>query len=95
MERAIRSMTSLPAQIVGIEDRGIILQGLAADVVVFDPLRVRDRATFVNPHQLSEGIDYVFVNGKAVVDNGKLTGALPGAVLTRPHARKMRPAPEQ
>lgn len=83
VESAIRASTSLPATIMGLKDRGLIREGLAADLVVFDITRIRDTATFFEPHQYPEGIDYVFVNGVAVVDGGKLTWALPGKVLTR------------
>lgn len=83
IEDAVRSSTSLPAQILGIRDRGLLREGMAADVVVFDPAKVRDRSTFMEPHQYSEGIDYVLVNGKAVVDGGKATGVLAGTVLSR------------
>lgn len=82
LEHAIRSSTSLPAQILGLRDRGIIREGLAADLVVFDPTTVRDKSTFNDPHQHAEGIDFVLVNGKFLVDGGKLTGALAGHVLT-------------
>jgi N-acyl-D-amino-acid deacylase len=83
IEDAVRSSTSLPAQILRIRDRGVLREGMAADVVVFDPKTVRDRSTFSEPHQYAAGIDYVFVNGKAVVDAGKLTGTLAGTVLAR------------
>jgi N-acyl-D-amino-acid deacylase len=83
LENAVRSSTSLPAQILGIHDRGLLHEGLAADLVIFDSTTVRDRATFENPHQYSQGLDFVMVNGKFVVENGKLTGELPGRVLTR------------
>jgi N-acyl-D-amino-acid deacylase len=83
IESAIRSSTSLPAQIMRLTDRGLIRVGLAADLVVFDLNTIRDKATFFEPHQYSEGIDYVFVNGVAVVDATKLTWALPGKVLSR------------
>jgi len=83
LESAIRSSTSLPAQIMGLRDRGLIREGMAADLVVFDLDTIRDKATFFEPHQYSEGIDYVFVNGVAVVDGGALTWALPGKVITR------------
>ena len=83
IESAIRSSTSLPATIMGLEDRGLIREGLAADLVIFDLATIRDTATFFEPHRYAEGIDYVFVNGVAVVDGGKITGALPGKVLTR------------
>ena len=83
IENAIRSSTSLPAQIMRLHDRGQIRVGMAADIVVFDLNTIRDKATFFEPHQYSEGIDYVFVNGVAVVDATKLTWALPGKVITR------------
>jgi N-acyl-D-aspartate/D-glutamate deacylase len=80
---AIRSMTSLPAQVYRIPDRGVIKEGMAADVVVFDGEALRDRATFTQPHQLSEGMVHVFVNGEAAVRNGEFTGVLPGKVLLK------------
>ena len=83
LEAAIRSSTSLPAQIMGLRDRGLIREGMVADLVVFDLSMIRDKATFFEPHQYSEGIDFVFVNGVVVVDTGKLTWALPGKVITR------------
>jgi len=79
---AIRSMTSLPAQIMGVKDRGLLRTGYWADLVVFDPETVADKATFEQPHQYPVGIPFVFVNGVAVVDDGKFTKALPGKVLT-------------
>ena len=82
IEDAVRSSASLPAQILRIRDRGLLREGLAADVVVFDPATVHDRSTFADPHHYSDGIEYVLVNGKPVVDGGKLTGALPGQVLS-------------
>jgi N-acyl-D-amino-acid deacylase len=78
---AIRSMTSLPAQIMRLPDRGWIRPGYWADLVIFDDA-IADRATFTEPHQYPTGIPYVFVNGVAVVDDGKLTRALPGKVLS-------------
>ena len=86
LENSVRSSTSLPAQILGIRDRGLLREGLAADVLVFDPKNVRDKATFFEPHQHSEGIDYVLINGRLAVDAGKLTGVLAGQVLS-PAAR--------
>jgi N-acyl-D-amino-acid deacylase len=83
LESAIRSSTSLPAQIIGLHTRGQIHEGFAADVVVFDPARIRDLATFSNPTQYAEGVGEVFVNGKLVVENEKVTGVFPGRVLTR------------
>lgn len=78
---AIRSMTSLPAQIMRLPDRGWIRQGYWADLVIFDEAAVADTATFTQPHQYPKGIPFVFVNGVAVVDEGKFTRALPGKVL--------------
>ena len=83
LEHAIRSATSLPARIMDLKDRGQIREGFAADIVIFDLATIRDKATFFEPHQHSEGIEYVFINGAAVVDAGKLTHAMPGKVLVR------------
>ena len=83
LEHAIRAATSLPARIMRLADRGQIRDGAAADLVVFDLGKIRDKATFFEPHQHSEGIDYVLVNGRLVVDGGTLTNTLPGKVLTR------------
>ncbi|MGI8844253.1 MAG: N-acyl-D-amino-acid deacylase family protein, partial [Gemmatimonadaceae bacterium] len=81
VEDAIRSMTSLPALIMGLTDRGLLREGAAADLVVLDLDRLRDKATFFEPHQYPEGIELVLVNGVPVVDGGKLTWKLPGKVL--------------
>ena len=78
LEEAIRKMTSLPAQRLAWHDRGIIKVGAVADITVFDPKTVTDHATFAKPHQHSTGIREVYVNGIAVLSNGKLTGKLPG-----------------
>lgn len=78
LEEAIRRMTSLPARTFGFLDRGIIRPGFVADLVLFDPARVQDRATFTDPHQYTEGFDYVLVNGEPVVADGKLTNGRPG-----------------
>lgn len=83
LEHAIRASTSLPARIMSLNDRGQVREGFAADLVLFDLATIRDKATFFEPHQHSEGIEYVFINGVAVVDNGKLTNATPGKVITR------------
>ena len=83
LEHAIRSMTSLPASVFGMKDRGVIREGAAADIVIFDPARVEDRATYTEPHQLAEGMVYVLVNGELVIDEGKFTEAKPGKVLRR------------
>jgi N-acyl-D-amino-acid deacylase len=84
LEEAIRKFTALPAQRMRLTDRGVLKAGMWADVVVFDPETVRDRATFENPNQLSEGMQYVLVNGVPVIDAGKATDALPGKVLRGP-----------
>ncbi|HYG98327.1 MAG TPA: D-aminoacylase [Terriglobales bacterium] len=84
LEDAIRKFTALAAQRMRITDRGVLKQGMWADVVVFDPDKVRDLATFEKPNQLSEGMDYVLVNGIPVIDNGKMTNARPGKVLRGP-----------
>jgi N-acyl-D-aspartate/D-glutamate deacylase len=78
---AIRSMTSLPAQVFALKDRGQIRPGAFADVLIFDPAKVNDAATYTEPHQLAEGMTHVFVNGVLVRDDGKFTSALPGRVL--------------
>jgi N-acyl-D-amino-acid deacylase len=81
LEEAVRKMTSLPAEHFRFTGRGVLEQGYAADVVIFDPLTVRDTATFENPHGFAEGFSAVLVNGVAVVRNGEHTGAKPGVVL--------------
>ena len=78
---AIRKFSALPAQRMRLTDRGVLKQGMWADIVVFDPETVRDLATFENPNQLSEGMEYVVVNGVPVIEAGKMTQALPGKVL--------------
>jgi N-acyl-D-amino-acid deacylase len=88
LEDAIRKFTSLPAQRMRIGDRGVLKVGLWADVVVFDPETIRDRATFAEPHQLAEGMQWVLVNGVPVIAEGKATGALPGKVLRGPGFRR-------
>ena len=81
LEEAVRKMTSLPAQRLGLADRGLLRPGMHADITVFDPARVIDRATFEDPHRFSEGIIHVLVNGVAVIEAGKVTGELPGRAL--------------
>ncbi|HTI63520.1 MAG TPA: D-aminoacylase, partial [Gemmatimonadaceae bacterium] len=83
LEEAVRKMTSLAAANVGLADRGLIRPGLVADLVLFDPGTVGDRATIANPHALSVGINTVWVNGEVVYSDGKTTGAHPGRVLRR------------
>ncbi|MGH7709635.1 MAG: N-acyl-D-amino-acid deacylase family protein, partial [Gemmatimonadaceae bacterium] len=82
LESAIRSMTSLPAQILGLRDRGMVREGMVADLALIDLNTVRDKATFFEPHQYAEGVEAVWVGGVEVVANSKPTWALPGRVLT-------------
>jgi dihydroorotase/N-acyl-D-amino-acid deacylase len=84
VEFAVRKMTALAAQRVGLSDRGLLKAGMAADITVFDPASVADKATFELPHQPSVGFAYVFVNGQKVLDHGKLTAARPGRGLRGP-----------
>ena len=84
LEFAIRKMTSLAAQRVGISDRGLLKPGMFADITVFDPNTIIDRSTYEKPAQLATGVSYVFVNGVPVLDNGHLTSALPGRALRGP-----------
>lgn len=83
LEEAVRRMTSLPASRLGWKDRGRIREGAAADLVVFDPQRVQDTATFEEPHRFPTGIEFVFVNGEMVLRSGEHTDARPGQVLRR------------
>jgi len=81
VEEAVRKMTSLPARRLGLQDRGLIRVGMKADLVVFDPATIRDTATFEKPMAYPEGIPYVAVNGRLVLDNGKRTKERPGRPL--------------
>jgi len=83
LPEAIRKMTSYPAQLLGILDRGILRDGLKADIVIFDPVTVGAVGTYDNPRQLCRGIEYVLVNGEVVMERGKHTGALAGRGLRR------------
>lgn len=83
LEEAVRKMTSFPAARLGLPDRGLLREGLAADITVFDADAIVDRATFTDPHHYSEGVRFVLVNGEVVVADGAVTGALPGRVLRR------------
>jgi N-acyl-D-amino-acid deacylase len=89
LEDAIRKFSALPAQRMRFTDRGVLKQGMWADVVIFDPATIRDLATFEQPNQLSQGMDYVLVNGVPVIAAGIMTGALPGKVLRGPGYRPM------
>jgi len=88
LSEAIRRLTSLPAQNLGLEGRGLINPGKFADVVVFDPRTIADKATYEQPHQYAVGMKYVLVNGRVVIDNGEHTGALPGRALWGPGKRQ-------
>jgi N-acyl-D-amino-acid deacylase len=88
LEDAVRKMTAFPAARLWLSDRGILRPGLKADIVVFDPSKVRDTATYVQPHQYAEGIPYVIVNGQVIVENGAMTDARPGQVLYGPGKRR-------
>jgi N-acyl-D-amino-acid deacylase len=83
LEHAIRTMTSLPAQVFGIADRGVLHPGAVADIVIFDPAIVADRATYQQPHELAAGIDWVLVNGQVVRREGEFTNVRAGRVLRR------------
>ena len=87
LEDAVRRMTSLPAQRFRLADRGTLRPGAWADVVVFDPATVQDRATFEKPHAYAQGFRLVLVNGEVVVEDGRHTGARPGQVLLGPAAK--------
>ena len=87
LEDAVRRMTSLGAQRLGLKDRGLLREGYWADIVVFDPNRINDKATFATPKQYPEGINYVLVNGHVVIDRGDHTGERPGMALRGPGFR--------
>ena len=96
LEEAIRVSTSLPAGILQLEGRGVVRPGAHADLVVFDPQRIHDRADAFKPHQYSEGISYVLIGGELIVEKERLLGNLTGQVLTRTGARApeaKQPAP--
>lgn len=83
LEEAVRKMTSLAASRAGFPDRGVLREGMKADVIVFDPQKVQDRSTYEDPHHFSEGVSHVIVNGTPVLRDGAMSGALPGRVLRR------------
>ncbi|MEK6597592.1 MAG: amidohydrolase family protein, partial [Gemmatimonadota bacterium] len=87
LEDAVRKMTALPAWRLGLTDRGRIAEGMLADLVVFDPATVADKATFEAPHQYPVGIPWVIVHGIPVVADGQFTAARPGQALRRPPGR--------
>jgi dihydroorotase/N-acyl-D-amino-acid deacylase len=83
LEEAVRKMTSLAASRAGLKDRGVLREGMKADVVVFNPRTVQDLSTYEDPHRFSKGVAHVLVNGKATLRDGKMTGELPGRILRR------------
>jgi dihydroorotase/N-acyl-D-amino-acid deacylase len=83
LEQAVHKMTGMPAARLGLSDRGVLREGAMADVVVFDPATITDRATFESPHQYATGIDYVLVNGVVAIDHGTFTDSRAGRVLRR------------
>jgi len=83
LEQAIYKATNFPAERLGLKNRGRVAEGLVADLVLFDPQTVIDKATFLEPHQFPQGIPFVLVNGQVVIENGEHTGALPGQLLRR------------
>jgi N-acyl-D-aspartate/D-glutamate deacylase len=83
MAEMLKKMTSIPARNFGFRERGVLRKDYFADIVIFDEKTVIDKATFQNPHQYPEGIDYVIVNGRVVINNGEHSGLLPGKILRR------------
>jgi len=81
LPQAIHKMTAMPAARLGLPDRGTLKKGMIADIAIFDPARIQDHATYTDPHHYSTGIDYLFINGAAVVYAGEITDALPGRAL--------------
>ena len=84
LEEGIRRLTSLPAENLGVKERGRIAEGYYGDVVIFDPATITDHATFEKPHQYATGVVHVFVNGTQVLKDGEHTGATPGRVVRGP-----------
>ena len=81
LEEAVRKMTSLPAEKLRLRSKGIIAEGLDADITVFDPESILDNATYGNPRQYSNGVQWVLVNGEVIVENGRHTGQRPGQTV--------------
>jgi N-acyl-D-amino-acid deacylase len=88
LEDAVRKMTSLPATAFRFEGRGLVREGFAADLTIFDPAKITDKATFDDPHHYAQGVAAVLVNGQVVLDEGRLTGAFPGQPLLGPGAQR-------
>ena len=81
MEDAVRRMTTLPASLLQMKDRGMLARGYKADIVIFDPDTIRDNATHADSHQYSTGIEYSIINGKIGIENGEYNGSLNGKLL--------------
>jgi dihydroorotase/N-acyl-D-amino-acid deacylase len=88
LEDAVRKMSSFPAQRIGLADRGVLREGMKADIAIFDAATIRDTATFEKPHQYAEGVSWVVVNGQVAFENGAMTAARPGNILLGPAARR-------
>ena len=88
LEEAVRKMSAFPAQRLGLRDRGVLREGMKADIAIFDPRTVADRATFEQPHQYAVGVTHVIVNGQVVFENGAMTAARPGRILYGPALRR-------
>jgi N-acyl-D-amino-acid deacylase len=88
LEEAVRRLSRLPAENLKLDRRGALRPGFFADVVVFDPRRIQDHATYAQPHQYATGVEHVFVNGVQVLKDGEHTGATPGRVVYGPGARR-------
>ena len=84
LPEAVRRLSGFPAANLGLDHRGLLQEGMYADVVVFDPAKISDRATFQKPHQYAVGMKHVFVSGVQVIKNGEHTGAKPGRALSGP-----------
>jgi len=84
METAVHKMTGAPATRLGLKDRGLVREGFAADLTVFDPASVKDESTYADPHRYPSGIPYVIVNGRVAVDAGRMAAERAGQVLTPP-----------
>jgi N-acyl-D-aspartate/D-glutamate deacylase len=90
LEEAIRKMTSFPAQKLGIHDRGILRENNYADVTIFDPKTITDNATMMEPNKLSEGVKFVIINGKLVLENGKFKRKYPGFLLRKNYGDQIK-----
>jgi len=88
LEDAVRKMSAFPAQRIGLVDRGVLREGMKADITIFDPTVVRDLATFEQPHQYAAGVAHVIVNGQIAFADGRMTATRPGRVLYGPAMKR-------